>query len=98
MGEFKDFHNFFIIYVKRICELGFKAKLFEVCDNLLGPSELSSATTGDSEVNWNQEICGIKKHDLLKEVILSCAKNRDCQRILIHFSKKIGVIDIDEFN
>lgn len=98
LGEFKDFHDFFIIYVKRICELGFKAKLFEVCDQLLGPSEPNSATTREGEANWNQEICGIKKHDLLKEVILSCAKNRDCQRILIHFGKKIGVIDIDEFN
>ncbi|CUM49883.1 Protein HIR2 [Debaryomyces fabryi] len=98
LGEFKDFHDFFIIYVKRICELGFKAKLFEVCDQLLGPSELNSTITGESEMKWSPEICGLKKHDLLKEVILSCAKNRDCQRILIHFGKKIGVVDIEEFD
>lgn len=95
LGEFKDFHNFFIIYVKRICELGLKAKLFEVCDQLLGPTEADDKST-ISYGNWKLEICGIKKHDLLKEVILSCAKNRDCQRILIHFGKKIGVVDINE--
>lgn len=98
LGEFKDFHDFFIIYVKRICELGFKAKLFEVCDQLLGPSESNSSVTGEGEMHWSPDICGLKKHDLLKEVILSCAKNRDCQRILIHFGKKIGVVDIEEFD
>lgn len=89
LGEFKDFHRFFITYVKRICELGFKAKLFEVCDQLLGPED-------DDEAKWEPVICGNKKHDLLKEVILSCAKNRDSQRILIHFGKKIGIVDETE--
>lgn len=93
LGEFRDFHKFFITYVKRICELGFKAKLYEICDQLLGPEEDLDTEEGPK---WEAEICGLKKHDLLREVILSCAKNRDAQRILIHFGKKIGVVDESE--
>ncbi|KAK6457036.1 histone transcription regulator HIRA, WD repeat superfamily [Scheffersomyces xylosifermentans] len=94
LGESKDFRRFFLTYVQRICELGFKAKLFEVCDELLGPSEEDE---GDDEVRraseWKAKVCGIDKHELLKEVVMVCAKHRDAQRILIHFGKKIGVVD-----
>ena len=87
LGEKKDFHYFLIIYFKRICELGLKAKVFEVCNQLLGPEDNTEFS------NWNKEICGIDKHQLLKEIIMSCVDIRDSQRILTHFGKKIGIID-----
>lgn len=82
LGEESDFHDFLIIYVKRICELGLKAKLFEICEQLIST---------DAE----KKICGYDKRELLKEIILSCAENRDAQRILVHFSKKLGMIESD---
>lgn len=84
LGEEKDFHDFLIIYVKRICELGLKAKLFEICEQLLASDNLQQP-----------KICGYDKQELLKEIILSCAEYRDSQRILVHFSKILGIIDSD---
>lgn len=83
LGEFIDFHDFLITYTKRICELGLKAKLFDICQLLLGE---------EASEEWVPEVCGYDKKELLKEIILSCAKDRDAQRILVHFSKKLGMI------
>lgn len=82
LGEESDFHDFLIVYVKRICELGFKAKLYEICEQLMG---------GDQAT----KICGYDKRALLKEIILSCAESRDAQRILVHFGKRLGMIESD---
>lgn len=83
LGEKKDFHQFLISYSKRICELGLKAKIFEVCNELLGP---------DDKTNWIPTICGLEKHKLLKEIILECSPLRDSQRILTHFAEKIDLL------
>lgn len=92
LGEKKDFHDFLITYTKRICELGLKAKLFETCQQLLGPTEGSEAIENGGDTD---KICGYDRKELLKEIILSCADNRDAQRILVHFSKKLGIIEND---
>lgn len=89
LGENKDFHKFFITYVQRICELGFKAKLYEVCDQLLGPID------DPGNKNWDPKICGLDKRELLKEIITLCSQFRDAQRVLIHFGEKIGVVNND---
>ncbi|CUM63401.1 uncharacterized protein PRCAT00000975001 [Priceomyces carsonii] len=95
LEENSDFKRFFITYVQRICELGLKAKLYEVCDQLLGP-------VGNNEdvqnTNKSSKICGHDKHELLREVILSCASNRNSQRVLIHFGRKVGLIDVGDLN
>ncbi|KAG7193483.1 Protein hir2 [Scheffersomyces spartinae] len=86
LGETKDFKRFFVTYVQRLCELGHKAKLFDICDQLLKEKD-----------ELSQLICGLDRILLLKEVILSCASYRDSQRVLVHFAKKIGVLvnDVD---
>ena len=89
LGEDKDFHKFFITYVQRICELGFKAKLYEVCDHLLGPID------DPSDKSWDPKICGLDKRELLKEIITLCSQFRDAQRVLIHFGEKIDVVSSD---
>ncbi|CCG24122.1 hypothetical protein CORT_0E05370 [Candida orthopsilosis Co 90-125] len=91
LGENKDFHQYFCIYVQRICELGYKAKLYEVCDELLGPIDQDKDS---SDVKgWNPKICGLDKRELLKEVIDLCSQYRDSQRVLYHFSKKLGLVE-----
>lgn len=96
LGEKKDFHSFFLTYVKRVCELGLKAKVFEICNQLLGPTEDGEYEDDDAKnsaiESWNAKICDLDKHELLKEVILSCSELRDCQRILTHFAKKLGLL------
>lgn len=88
LDEKADFKKHFTTYVQRLCELGLKAKLFEICSQLLGP--------GPNEENvgkWESKICGHDKHELLKEIILLCANHRSSQRILVHFGKKMGIFD-----
>ncbi|EGV65980.1 Hira-domain-containing protein [Yamadazyma tenuis ATCC 10573] len=94
LGEKKDFHEFFISYVKRICELGLKAKVFEICSQLLGPEAAEEDEDEDEiiETTWDPKICGLDKHELLKEVILNCSQLRDSQRILTYFAQKIGLL------
>lgn len=106
LGEDSDFSKFFITYVQRICELGFKAKLYEVCDELLGPKshrgDLPDSDDSDEEEedvagpSWEAKVCGLDKHTLLKEVILSCAMHRDVQRVLLHFGRKMGLANVEE--
>lgn len=92
LGEFKEFHDHLMTYCKRVCELGFKAKLFEICQLFLGPEDETPLMTGETKETWVSTICGYDKRELLKEIILSCATSRDAQRILVHFSKKLGMI------
>lgn len=92
LGENADFKRFLIIYAKRVCELGLKAKLFDICSQLLGPDP-----DDDSDKSaWLPQICGIDKHLLLKEIVLACADNRDAQRILIHFGKRVGILEDED--
>lgn len=97
LGEASDFKRFLITYAKRICELGHKAKLYDVCSQLLGPvienEEDDVKLVEDSD--WDPKICGLEKRELLKEIILACASNRDAQRVLIHFAKRIGGFEVE---
>ena len=92
LGEHKDFHNYFKIYVQRICELGQKVKLYEVCDELLGPDVQASKQDFSQKNDWKPTICGFDKRELLKEVIVLCSQFRDAQRVLLHFAKKINLV------
>lgn len=103
LGESVDFKKFFIAYAKRCSELSLKVKLFELCSQLFGPTNVETDDENAEDVDtngkqqWNPKICGIDKHELLKEVILTCAKCRDVQRVLLHFAKQLGIVvdDID---
>lgn len=96
LGESKEFRNYLITFARRICELGLKTKFFEICSDLLGPlrdeTKLPSQDDDSTKPNWSETVCGIKKHDLLKEIVLACAHYRNCQRILLYFSEKIGIL------
>lgn len=95
LGEKEDFHDFLMVYAKRLCELGLKAKLFEVCEKLLVPVETEKLMNGDAKNGPQTHICGHEKNSLLKEIIFDCANNRDSQRILGHFATKLGLIEAD---
>ncbi|KAM9934437.1 hypothetical protein OXX80_005966 [Metschnikowia pulcherrima] len=86
LGEQTDFKNYLITYANRICELGLQAKLFEICEGIISPSnsETDKAT-----------ICGINRRELLKDILLACAEHRDVQRMLVHFGNKIGLLSRD---
>lgn len=81
LEEAQDFKSFLIIYCKRISELGFKAKLLEIFE------QLYNFETGDDKM------LGFSKHDLLKEIIYQCASIRSVQRILIQYATQLNILD-----
>lgn len=89
LEEKEDFKGFIITYANRLCELGLQAKLYEICEGILG--KLHSTTTQQE----NPTICGLDRQGLLKDIVLACAEHRDAQRILVHFGNKIGLISRD---
>ncbi|GEQ66401.1 hypothetical protein JCM33374_g64 [Metschnikowia sp. JCM 33374] len=89
LGEQEDFKDFIITYTNRLCELGLQAKLYEICEGILGETD---SPTGKSE---KSTICGLDRRNLLKDIILACAEHRDVQRILVHYGNKIGLISRD---
>lgn len=92
LGENHDFHKNFITYVKQLSKLGLKLKLYEVCESLLNPTQ-RSFFNDSSSTNWNLEICGYNKSELLKETIKVCSKYREVQRIIPYFAEKISMFD-----
>ncbi|ONH66350.1 Protein HIR2 [Cyberlindnera fabianii] len=81
-GEFK---THLIIYCKRVSEMGFKARLLEVFEELMGP--------GESDPTWDNKILSFDKHELLKELIFACASFRVVQRILVQFATDLNILD-----
>ncbi|ODV82725.1 hypothetical protein CANARDRAFT_204561 [[Candida] arabinofermentans NRRL YB-2248] len=79
LDDSKNFKMFLIMYVKKLGELNFKNRLIEVFQELF--------------VAMDGSICGIKKKELLKELILNCSKFREVQRILIQFGESVGLIE-----
>jgi protein HIRA/HIR1 len=85
LKEADEFKNYLIIYCRRISEMGYKSRLQEVFQELLGPQSPSP--------NWDPKILSFEKHELLKELIFVCASNRSVQRVLIPFATALNILD-----
>ncbi|CDK25528.1 unnamed protein product [Kuraishia capsulata CBS 1993] len=85
LGDEASFKNLFIVYMKRLSEIPLKARILEICAELYGPNDVTSAP-------WEPKVCGIDKHKLLKEIVLACAKYREVQRILVQYGEAVDVI------
>jgi protein HIRA/HIR1 len=66
-----------------------EARLRELCEELLGPVHLgpsSQSITGEKLHSWESDILGMRKRELLKDVVLpAMASNRAIQRLLNEF-------------
>lgn len=92
------FKTTMIKYCRKLSELGLKTRLLEVFAELLGPQE-GMAKEKDVNyaytfgMNWDSAVCGLKKHELLTEILLSCCKFREVQRLVIQYAEPLGIID-----
>lgn len=80
LEEKASFKTHLMTYASKLCTMGLKGKLYEMCQRFL---------TG------REEICGLRPRDLLKEIILMSAENRESQRILVHFAKELGLVEAE---
>ncbi len=90
LGDPEELKQTLIMYSRRIADEGMKERLQELCIQLMGPTVILSK----SDEKWDNKICGIPKRELLKEVILATAKNREMQRVLTSFAQAIGLLDL----
>lgn len=82
--EFKTILN---VYTRRIAEENMKDKLEELCIHLLGP------ILDDPFVSWKPEIAGLKKRELLREVLITIGKQREVQRITTKYTEALQELD-----
>ncbi|ODQ67504.1 Hira-domain-containing protein [Nadsonia fulvescens var. elongata DSM 6958] len=90
IGSKEELRYFLKAYSRRIAEEGMLDRLEEVCQELLGPVFLSD---DECSKTWNKELCGIDKHELLREIILAVGKYREAQRVIIEYAECLRVIN-----
>lgn len=79
LNDFTNFKSYLTIYAKRLSELNLKDRLTEIFQDLF--------------MDLTGQLCGTPKKKLLEDLILSCSKQREVQRILVEYSESIGLLD-----
>ncbi len=79
LQDFDNFRLYLIIYVKRLGELNLVDRLTEVLQELF--------------LDMDGKICGVERKSLLEEIIVSCAKQREVQRILVQYGESVGLLE-----
>ncbi|KAF2204618.1 histone transcription regulator HIRA, WD repeat superfamily [Delitschia confertaspora ATCC 74209] len=95
LGAREEFKIYLCMYVKRIGAEGLKGKIEELLRGLLGDflAEDGEPNKSTPFPDKGEEICGWKKEDLLKEVVLLLGKHRDLQRITVPYARLLGIMD-----
>ncbi|CAG0901741.1 unnamed protein product [Darwinula stevensoni] len=71
-------------------DLGFEARIREICDELLGPAHTS---TSSSHHQWESCILGMSKRSLLKEVLGMVTSNIALQRLFLEYTEQLESIN-----
>ncbi|XP_074643351.1 protein HIRA-like isoform X2 [Tubulanus polymorphus] len=79
----KEYHFWFLAYVRYIVQEGLEKKLREVCDNLLGPL-FKTKTSG-----WEPKILSLDKRKLLEEIIPIIGSNLTLQRLFTEYKEQL---------
>lgn len=85
----RELSRYLPMYGRRLAEDGLKERLNELCSSLLGPTLVDPDS---DELKWEEELAGVKKHDLLKQIILAAAKIRDVQSVLLPYASALGIV------
>ncbi|KAF2813330.1 protein HIR1 [Mytilinidion resinicola] len=101
LGAREEFRIYFLMYAKRLGAEGLKGKVEELLRSLLGDF-LSEEHEGDEEDGADEKektketeelVCGWKREELLREVVLILGKHRDLQRITVPYARLLGIVN-----
>ncbi|KAJ9647886.1 HIR complex subunit [Coniosporium tulheliwenetii] len=96
LGAREEFRIYLLMYAKRLGAESLRGKIEELLRNLLGnifeDDAEPMAGAEDGLGSPKDEICGWKREDLLKDVVLILGKHRDLQRITVPYARLLGVI------
>lgn len=93
---------FMKMYAVRLAAEGLGNRLEELCSELLGPTvkipkraEPNGVSGQDATTSndWSRYVCGIDKHELLKDVILAVGKYREIQGVVVKYARVVGILD-----
>lgn len=89
---------FIKMYATRLASEGWKKRLEEVCAQLLGPVSSMNGSSEHSDpepgASWPQIVCGLNKHEILKEVLVEIQSYGDCKELHNRFSKTLETLQM----
>jgi len=68
-------------------------KLREICTFLLGPLYKATSEIDDSDSGWQSTVLGMKKRELLKELLRIMSANRGLQRLISEYKESLDSIE-----
>ncbi|OCK80339.1 protein HIR1 [Lepidopterella palustris CBS 459.81] len=93
LGAREEYRIYLFMYAKRLGAEGLKGKIEELLRSLLGDFLVDISEGPDKEDGEKGElICGWKREELLKEVVLILGKHRDLQRITVPYARLLNIV------
>lgn len=84
LGSEKEYHFWFMTYVRYLAQEGIEGRLRDMCNELLGPS-FRSAT-------WEPYILGFQKRELLREILPTIGTNMRLQRLFTEYKEQLSML------
>ncbi|KAM8961120.1 protein HIRA isoform 2-T2 [Pelodytes ibericus] len=79
----QEYQYWLLIYAQYLVNEGFEHRLREVCQDLLGPVHRSAGS------QWDSRILGLRKRDLLKELLPLIGQNLRFQRLFTEYQEQL---------
>ncbi|KAL7270515.1 HIR complex subunit [Rhizina undulata] len=93
LGARDEFKSYLFMYARRIAAEGMKAKVEELCRDLMG--RLDQVEDEDEDEEGDDKLVGWEKRELLRGVVVAIGKHRDLQRIVVPYARILGVMEED---
>ncbi|XP_029474853.1 protein HIRA isoform X1 [Rhinatrema bivittatum] len=82
----QEYRHWLLIYARYLVNEGLEYRLREVCRDLLGPVHRSS------ESQWDSRILGLRKRELLKELLPVIGQNLRFQRLFTEYQEQLDIL------
>ncbi|KAM4708515.1 protein HIRA [Discoglossus pictus] len=79
----QEYKHWLLIYARYLVNEGFEQRLREVCQELLGPVHHSAGS------QWESRILGLRKRELLKEILPLIGQNLRFQRLFTEYQEQL---------
>nr|XP_058897107.1 protein HIRA isoform X4 [Kogia breviceps]XP_058897108.1 protein HIRA isoform X4 [Kogia breviceps] len=81
-----EYRHWLLLYVRYLVNEGFEYRLREICRDLLGPVHSSTGS------QWESTVVGLRKRDLLKELLPVIGQNLRFQRLFTECQEQLDIL------
>ncbi|KAJ3299326.1 HIR complex subunit [Borealophlyctis nickersoniae] len=93
----KEYHHWLIRYARKLADESAVTKIKELCDSLLGPlASANQSSPLSADGGWDPLVLGLRKRELLKEILPIIAGNRGLQRTVQQYDETLKGISAGE--